>query len=278
MTCPELLSLSQLADGELPASEAASLEGHVAGCASCETRLARLQRALEAASTQARTARSARPETARAPDCLSPTELARWLDAGAPASARAAATRHVERCNACLEDALAAHRLMARLARTPHASVPAALQARVAAQWPIPAPTELLSRVVVRVTRTGAELLERHLIAPLRELVELGQPLPAMRSEAGSRELRFRLEAAAATVEISVMPTGDQVGLLLTIASDAGEVLADQRVFLRRHGRSIYSARTDGAGILRLPALERAVYEVACPGIATAFRLDLRSS
>jgi hypothetical protein len=47
-------------------------------------------------------------------------------------------------------------------------------------------------------------------------------------------------------------------------------------VHLRRQGRALYSARTDADGTLRLPGIERGVYEVACPGLATAFRLDLR--
>jgi hypothetical protein len=48
-------------------------------------------------------------------------------------------------------------------------------------------------------------------------------------------------------------------------------------VSLRRHGRTIYSARTDAAGALEMPRIDPGVYEVSCPGIGTSFRLDLRA-
>jgi hypothetical protein len=54
------------------------------------------------------------------------------------------------------------------------------------------------------------------------------------------------------------------------------DALGGQRVFLRRHGRSIYSARTDAMGALTMPGMKPGVYEVSCPGIGTSFRLDLR--
>jgi hypothetical protein len=72
------------------------------------------------------------------------------------------------------------------------------------------------------------------------------------------------------------VPAGDAVGLVLALEEASGQRLADQRIFLRHHGRSIFSARTDAEGILRTPRLERGVYEVSCPGIGTSFRLDLR--
>jgi hypothetical protein len=53
--------------------------------------------------------------------------------------------------------------------------------------------------------------------------------------------------------------------------------LPGQRVSLRQHTRAIFSARTDAAGEVRPPRLEPGVYEVTCPGIRTAFRLDLRA-
>ncbi len=129
----------------------------------------------------------------------------------------------------------------------------------------------------MRLAREGASIVERHLVAPLRELVEVPLPAPATRAgAAASRALRFRLRAPAATIDATVIPSGDGVGLVLVIEGDAGDLLPDQRVFLRRRGRSVYSARTDPEGTVRTPVLERAVYEVACPGIGTSFRLDLR--
>ena len=57
-----------------------------------------------------------------------------------------------------------------------------------------------------------------------------------------------------------------------------GVPLPAQRVSLQRHGRAVFSARTDDDGQIALPALERGVYEVSCPGVSAAFRLDLRST
>ena len=97
-----------------------------------------------------------------------------------------------------------------------------------------------------------------------------------MRGEAVATALSFELHAAEATITTTITPAGDGVGLTVRIRDEDGGALADQRVFLRRHGRSLYSARTDADGLLRMPGVERGVYEVACPGVGATFRLDLR--
>jgi hypothetical protein len=273
---PHLLVLSQLADGELPEAEAGVIAAHVTACPSCGTRLARLARALDATARAARLDPASRA-AARTTACPSPSALAGWRDPAAPAAERAVLAPHLESCDGCLDQALAASRLLARLDASPPLPVPAALRARVASRWPEPVPEEsALSRLVVRVTRAGAELLESHLLAPLRELAELPLPAPAVRGGAVASAMSFKLHAPEATITTTIEPAGDGVGLTVRIESEDGDALADQRVFLRRHGRSLYSARTGGDGSLRMPGVERGVYEVACPGIATFFRLDLR--
>lgn len=275
MSCPDLLVLSQLADGELPEGEAGSLAAHVAGCAHCAPRLERARRALRELSDAA--APGAAPEEAsRAPDCPTPSALAAFCADVLRGEERAALTRHFEACDACVADALAAVRLVARLDAGPRLPVPEALQARVAAAWPESAPTPRLSEIVVRVTRAAAQLVESRLLEPLRELVELPMALPATRAASEAKALCFRLQGSSALITATLVPAGDGVGLTLAIEDDAGGMLADQRVFFRRHGRSIYSARTDQTGSLRVPSLERGVYEVSCPGVGTTFRLDLR--
>jgi anti-sigma factor RsiW len=273
---PHLLVLSQLADHELAAPEAAVIEAHVAGCPSCGTRLGRIARALAGAVSAAR---GVAPGLApRTPACPSPSAVAGWQDPLLPAAERTVLARHLESCDACLDEALAANRLLARLDATPPLPVPAALRARVAGAWPEPAADAALSRLVVRVTRRGVELLESHLLAPLRDLAQVPLALPAMRGSAtAAGALSFTLRAPAATITATIEPADESVGLVLRIDDLAGAGLAGERVFLRRHGRSIFSARTGDDGALRLPGVERGVYEVACPGIGTAFRLDLRA-
>jgi anti-sigma factor RsiW len=278
LSCPDLLVLSQLADGELPPADAAPVESHVAGCEHCSGWLARVRLVLAAladAGAQGRLAHA--PQ--RRDDCPSASTLAGWSDAAAPEDDREKVRRHLDSCDACLADALAASRLIGRLDATPATPVPAKLRSLVAASWSKPQPaSESLSAIVVRVTRAGAQLIESRLLAPLRDLVELPMPLPAMRSAGVPAEaLYFCLHASAATVTATVVPVGDAVGLTLVIEDSSGTVLAGQRVFVRRHGRSIFSARTDATGALRMPSLERGVHEVNCPGIGTSFRLDLRS-
>lgn len=279
MSHPHLLVLSQLADGELPAAESRWIEAHVADCPSCRARLARLARVLAKTSTSEHlaTAVAAAAEPARAAACPAPSVLAGWHDPAVPLAERASLGRHLESCDPCLGESLAASRLLARLDATPPVPVPAALRARVASRWleTVAGEGSALSRLVVRVTRAGAELLESHLLEPLRDLVAVPVAAPAMRGEAVASALSFELHAAAATITTTIAPAGDGVGLTLRIVDEHGAALADQRVFLRRHGRSLYSARTDGDGILRMPGVERGVYEVACPGIGAAFRLDL---
>ena len=130
----------------------------------------------------------------------------------------------------------------------------------------------------MRVTRAGAELLDSHLAAPLRDLIEGSTPLPATRSATGAESVRsFTLHGPDATIVASIAAEGDAVGLTLRLEGEDGAPLADQRVFLRHRGRSLYSARTGADGLLRMPGIEHGVYEVDCPGIATAFQLDLRA-
>lgn len=280
MSHVELLVLSQHADGELARSEARTVAEHVASCPACRAQLGRMTRLTRVAGSADAALRSTtRDDDARPADCPSPSLLAGWGDALLPAAARTTLERHLGSCDGCLADVLAARRLLARLDATAAVPVPAALRERVANRWTGPA-TEpsALTRLVIRVGRAGAELIESHLVAPLRDLVEAATPLPAMRSGSVATETRtFTLRGPDATIVASIAGERDGVGLTLRLEGDDGAPLADQRVFLRRHGRSLYSARTGVDGVLRMPGIEHGVYEVDCPGIATAFQLDLRA-
>ena len=84
--------------------------------------------------------------------------------------------------------------------------------------------------------------------------------------------------AEGTRIRTTVVPSGDAVSVTMVLADAAGAPLPSQRVSLQRHGRAVFSAHTDDAGLIALPSLERGVYEVSCPGVAAAFRLDLRSA
>lgn len=268
MSCLDLLTLSQLHDGEPPSAEAAA---HLADCADCRARQARLTAAATAAAHAAHD--DDEPPTARGAGCLSPEQLSGWAAHVLSGAALRAADAHLEACSTCLGEALDVRATLARLDAGPTRAVPASLQARVAQRWGEP---ETLSTVVLRVGRRTVALVERHLVAPLRDVHEVLLPAPAMRADASAEGLRFTLRAPAFEVEVTALPADDAVALTLALRDADGGVLAGQRAFLRHHGRPMYSARSDADGAVRLPRIERGVYEVSCPGIGIAFRLDLR--
>ena len=279
MRCPDLVVLSQLVDGELPASDAAAIRPHVDGCDSCRALLRRLERATAAA----RTLLSDEPRTGGAvgAECVAADRLAGWTSRALAADDMQAVERHLAQCDGCLADALAMARVTARLDAGPTLAVPATLRERVASRW-APAPVEeSLTSLVVRIARAGVALVERHVVAPILDVEAL--PLAGATVRAGENPdgIAFRIRAPEAEVRGTIVTTDGAVGLTLTLLGTVGDAadgpLGGQRVFLRRHGRTIYSARTDGAGALAMPRVEPGVYEVSCPGIGTSFRLDLRA-
>jgi anti-sigma factor RsiW len=275
MSCPDLRVLSQLLDGELPPAETAAVRAHVDACTACPTRLGRLERALEGVREAASAPRADALPADALPGCLSPEVVAGWVTRTLPAREARGAETHLERCSRCLDEVLAAAHMMAVMDALPSRPVPATLKARVASRWgdaAEPSPAGL----VLRLTRAGLALVERHVVAPLLDIELLGVPAPAVRAGAGTDALSFHIRAAEAEIQATVVPAGETVALTLTLLRD-GTPLVGQRVSLRKHARAIYSARTDAAGEVRPPRLEPGVYEVSCPGIHTAFRLDLRA-
>jgi Putative zinc-finger len=277
VTCPDLLLLSQLLDAELsPTTDAAAVRQHVETCAACRDQLARLDRATAAARAALAASEPLAPLAAPAPDCLTPDHIAAWAGRALAGDELRATDTHLERCDACLEEALAAVRTMATLDADPAVAVPNTLRARVSSRWDDVPASRSLTELVIRVARAGATLLERCVVAPILDVEELGRPAPAVRAGEQTDALSFRIQAPEAQICATIVPEGEAVGLSLSLLGADDLALAGQRVFLRRHGRALYSARTDAAGALRLPRIEPGVYEVSCPGIGASFRLDLR--
>ena len=274
MTCPDLLLLSQMLDGELDANEPA--RAHVSTCVTCTARLTRVRNAEKAAGAAAR--RDPAIESAPSMGCLTPTQLVAWLDPTASVRERSTINAHLDGCDHCLGEAIAAARIMAQLDAGPSHPVSEVLRARVASRWASAPARRSLTELAVAVTRAGARLIERHLAEPFRDLVEVAPVAVPVRATADVGTLHFELRADETRIRTTVVPSGDAVSVTMVLADAAGAPLPAQRVSLQRHGRAVFSAHTDDAGQIALPVLERGVYEVSCPGVAAAFRLDLRGS
>ena len=273
MTHLDVMTLSQLLDGEL--EHAGPAEAHLASCPACGTRLARVRdadAAVRAAGNAAgpRAAAAAPPVRRRVGWSAGsmrprrPPSVRRWAGIWTRATSASAtswrrrgscggSTRR--RCRRCLTRCWRA---------SPRSGRPRA--------GPVP------TTVVVELARRSVRLVERHLVAPIADLVEVAAPAVAVRAGAELATLQFELRADGACIRTTVVSAGDAVDVTIMVAGASGEPLPAHRVSLRRHGRALFSARTDADGRIVLPALERGVYEVSCPGVATAFRLDLRAA
>lgn len=271
MSCPEAVLLSQLLDGELADADAGTLRGHLATCAACADVMA----GLAAATSVLRSPLPQGPPGTPEAGCLAPEQVAGWVRRVLPDPELRVVDAHLDACDACLAEVRAADRMMAALDAGPSLAVPETLQARVASRW-IDTRDPSLTEIVVRVARAGLALLERRLVAPILAVEELLAPMPAMRATDAEDAVRFRISAPGAHIQAAIVPAGDAIALTLTLRGDADEALRGQRVFVRRHGRSVFSARTDDEGELRVQRIEPGIYEIACPGIGTSFRLDLR--
>jgi anti-sigma factor RsiW len=278
--CPEGLVLSQLHDDEIAADEKAAIHAHLEICQACKVAVAEFAQT-HRAGLSALESNASRFVLRRSTECLSSEELTGYVDRVLPAEDTRRAEAHVASCDACLREATEIAQLAHRVAAGAVAPVPDAIRRRVAALWPEEAPADdaSLVRLVVRIAKGAVSLLERHLVPPVLAIEELSTPMPATRTKEPERAdaVRFVIHAPKARIRATLLPEGEAIQLALTLIGLTNENLPGQRVFVRQHGRSMFSARTDAAGELRTPRLEPGVYEVSCPGIRTAFRLDLRS-
>jgi hypothetical protein len=112
-------------------------------------------------------------------------------------------------------------------------------------------------------------LLERHVVAPVIAIDEL--PAAAAIVQASPQEVSASGSGARGPIRATVFSEGVR-SASRSCSSNEEDALGSQRVFLRRHGRSIYSARTD-VGALTCAHEARGVRGLL-RGIGTSFRLD----
>ncbi|HEY8514740.1 MAG TPA: zf-HC2 domain-containing protein [Candidatus Binatia bacterium] len=268
--------LSRLVDGELAGAERTALEEHLGGCSACRASFDALAQADTALRRSARTSAAARRVPERGAGCLPEGTLVALAHGALDPSAAEHAELHLARCDACLVAAGEAIALRRALATASAVAVPEALKSRVASRWTPAEEKKTAAGVVVRLVRGALELVERTLGEGILGIEPLAVATPVVRGTNGS-PLSFVIRAPGAEIRATLVPDGDVVALTLALRDLDGRGLAGQRVALRRQRRAIFSARTDETGELSTPNLERGVYEVSCPGIATDFRLDLRS-
>jgi len=134
------------------------------------------------------------------------------------------------------------------------------------------------SRLIVQLADTGMRLIESHLVPPLLAVQELlTSPTPAYRPTEEPAAVNLNITTDQARITVTAVREGEQIALNLTFHDTGQTALAGQRVFLRRQGRSVFSAKTDSNGELRPPRLKPDTYEVACPGLKTTFQLEFCS-
>jgi anti-sigma factor RsiW len=277
--CPDSLLLSQFFDHELEAEEYEKIERHLKGCAKCRAREALHRKAEEEA--QATLARSSYRPSAQtsSPDCLAPEVVSAYVHRLLSTEEAVWIEKHLQDCDRCVHEVKEAlHIVSSLLATEKRDPVPLALKTRVAALWESQAEkarSVSLSRLVIQVTQNGLRFLEKRLVAPLVNVVEIPVPLPAYRAADEPRVLTLSITTSQAGMKVTAVQEGQ--GVALTLLTDKHEAQAGQRVFLRQRGRTVFSARTDSEGALRVPRLEPGIYEVTCPGMNIAFQLELRS-
>jgi hypothetical protein len=180
--------------------------------------------------------------------------------------------QHLRTCDACLYEAKETSRILVFLASPQEGPVPASLKAQVASGWnkvSVEEPSLALPRLVIELTERGLRLIESYLTPPLLGVEEL-------KPEFRSSELRLRLHAEDAELGVFAVPEEDGITVTLTLTGPERAALADRRIFVRQHGRAIFSAQTNQQGQLRLPPLEPGSYEVSCHEVLTTFQLELR--
>ena len=278
--CPDFSLLSRFLDHELGEEEQKRIGQHLEDCPECrakEERLGRSEGMVRAA--LAGSASRLSPQVS-SQECPSPELVSAYVQRVLSAEEGTRVEKHLQNCDRCLNEIMEAFQISSSLVSVKQAPVPATLKARVASQWqgqPEEEQTAPLSRLVIQLAQKGLRLVEKRLVAPLVEVMEISAPLPAYRAEEVPGTLTLRITTGETAIRVMAAQEGKGMAFTLTLLGAGEVVLAGQRVFLRQQGRSIFSAKTDEKGVLRIPSLEPGTYEVACLGMNVTFQLELRS-
>jgi predicted anti-sigma-YlaC factor YlaD len=279
--CPDFSLLSQFLDHELKAGEEKTISRHLEDCSECRALVRRIGQAEEVVRTELTRSSARLFLEAPSQECLSPAMVAAYVQRVLSAAEGARVEGHLQACDGCLNEVMEAFHMSSSLSSAKRKPVPIMLKARVASLWKSPPAKEKtvasFSRLVIQIAQKGLELLEQHLVPPLLDVQEILVPVPAYRGEEGPSALDLKINTEQTEIRATVVREGEGVALKMTFLGTGQEALAGQRVFLRQHGRSIFSARTDREGVLRTPHLEPGVYEITCSGINANFQLELRS-
>jgi hypothetical protein len=278
-SCPEPLLLSQLCDHELGAEHERILSRHLETCAACSARLLRMEQVQGRLRTGILQSSSQSSFDVPSSECLPPSAIAAYVQKVLPSEELRKAEKHLQICNFCSTEVIEAFRISSSLRSARKIPVPSALTARVRAVWQTPAPeprADKLSRFVLQFAQKGMQLIEQHVVEPFRDIQAALSPLPAYRAGEEQTMLSLTLKAERATILLSAVPDGKDVALTMTLYDADQQLLSGQRIFLRQNGTSIFSAKTDKEGALRIPHLSLGSYEIACSGIQTTFQVELR--
>jgi hypothetical protein len=114
-------------------------------------------------------------------------------------------------------------------------------------------------------------------VAPLLQVQQLGASQLAFRSEDAAAALRLELVVEQALLRIAIVREESGLALKILLLESTEQPLAGRRLYLRREGKVVFSAKTDKAGMLRIPRLQARLYELECPELGLTFQLELRS-
>ena len=278
IACPDLSDLSQFIDQELQEEEAANVLHHVTGCSVCTERIRHISETEQRIKTELRKSRLPKIGETAIADCLSPDQVSAFLQRILPVAMEDTVELHLQHCDLCLDEVRHAAQIMATLASPDKESVPTTLKTKVTALWDNTVKKgniATLSRVVLQIGQKGLKLVERYLTPPLLDIQEVFVPIPAYRTNETPQRLDLRIQAGELEIYTSTFAEGPGVSLKMLMRRTPQEVFSGQRVFLRRDGRSIFSAKTDNQGVLQTPHLEPGTYEVTCPGGNVSFLIEL---
>lgn len=275
--CPDLLLLSQFLDHALEEQAAHSVAHHLTFCSECQAQVEQWRRTEGVARVQVPLPGS----PLLLPVSLSCPPLEKvvgYMQGLLTVKEDQHLERHLQDCETCFQEAKNAARVQVFLASAPESPAPASLKTQVANQWEAAGkPEASLPRIIIQLTEQGLQLLSSYLAPPLLNVQEVFVSQSTYRRGTPSSALTLRLQTGETEMHVLATPENEGVTVRLTLLGPERQALADYRIFIRQHGRAIFSAQTDAQGELYVPRLEPGSYEVSCHEIHTTFQLELRS-